>query len=399
MRKLTDPQPTYHVPSDIPDIEEDRPVGNLIPSVGEDGWPRIVFGAATLGAGIYNTEDVLNSPEPLRTVRLALRYGIKGFDTSAYYGTSEIVLGAILRAVADEFPRESYKIEWRPKATKCGRYGNSAEDFDYSRGTIRKSIERSLERLGTTYLDVVFLHDTEFVCTPVRPADPTGNPTKVLEDPAHCAAWGLQPEDRDRVRGEGDQKIIDAFDELKKMKDEGTIRAIGLTGYPLPVLLRLGRLVAAKGNPPDIIMSYSHFNLQNHTFENFALLLRETGAKQLLVASPFNMGYFTDHTPDWHPAGAGMVKFKNSRLLPMCESWPGALPNVALGYALGQKSGAIEGVPLVAGFSRTSEVHEAVAVWREVENGGSEARKSLEAKVIEAIRGVGWENYSWKSPQ
>ncbi|KAG8747506.1 hypothetical protein FRC10_000642 [Ceratobasidium sp. 414] len=429
MRKLTDPQPTYHVPSAIPDVEEDRPVGNPIPSIGE-GWSRMVFGAATLGAGIYNTEEVLNSPEPLRTVRLALRYvlkqrfdagsdlvdsyGIKGFDTSAYYGTSEIVLGAILRAIADEFPRESYKIvsalepeqEQTPKqrvrwskATKCGRYGTLAEDFDYSRGAIRKSVEHSLERLGTTYLDVVFLHDTEFVCTPVHPADPTGNPVKVLEDPALCTAWGLRPEDRDRVHGEGDQKIVDAFDELRKMKDEGTIRAIGLTGYPLPVLLRLGRLVAAKENPPDIIMSYSHFNLQNHTFENFAPLLRETGAKQLLAASPFNMGYLTDRTPDWHPAGAEMVGFKNRRLLPMCESWPGALPNIALGYALGQKSEAMGGVPLVAGFSRTSEVHEAVAVWREVENGGSKARKSLEAKVVEAIREAGWENYSWKSPQ
>jgi diketogulonate reductase-like aldo/keto reductase len=37
-------------------------------------------------------------------------YGIRAFDTSAYYGASEIVLGSILRAIAEEFPRESYKI-------------------------------------------------------------------------------------------------------------------------------------------------------------------------------------------------------------------------------------------------------------------------------------------------
>jgi hypothetical protein len=30
MRKLTDPQPTYQVPSNIPDVEEDRPVGEAI---------------------------------------------------------------------------------------------------------------------------------------------------------------------------------------------------------------------------------------------------------------------------------------------------------------------------------------------------------------------------------
>lgn len=393
MLKLTDPQPTYEVPQNIPDGEEDRPVGNLIPTIGEGQWPRIVVGTATLGAGIYNSEELVNSPEPFRTVRLALRYGIRAFDTSAYYGTSEIVLGAILRAVADEFPRESYKI-----ATKCGRYGGPAEDFDYSRDTIRKSVERSLKRLGTTYLDVMFLHDTEFVCTPVWPADPTGNPIKVLEDPSLQATWGLRPEDRDRVHGDGDQKIVDAFDELKKMKEQGLIRAIGLTGYPLPVLLRLGRLVAAKGNPPDIIMSYAHWNLQNHAFDVYAPLFRETGAKELLTASPLNMGYLTPSPPSWHPASTEMIAFKDENLIPMCREWPGGLPNVALGYALAKTSGAMAGVPLVTGFSRTREVHEAVAVWREVENGSSEARKSQENVVIEALREAGWENHSWRSP-
>jgi D-arabinose 1-dehydrogenase len=84
--------------------------------------------------------------------------------------------------------------------------------------------------LGTTYLDVVFLHDVEYVCTPVHPKDPTGNPVKALDDHAVGAAWGLNAEDRDRVHGDGDQKIVDAFDELKKMKDEGVIHKIGFSG-------------------------------------------------------------------------------------------------------------------------------------------------------------------------
>lgn len=117
------------------------------------------------------------------------------------------------------------------KATKCGRYGLSASDFDYSRETIRASIQRSLERLGATYLDVVSLHDTEFVCTPVHPEDPTGNPVKVLEDEDTGRAWGLGKGLEETVHGEGDQKILDAFDELRRMKEEGLIREIGLTGW------------------------------------------------------------------------------------------------------------------------------------------------------------------------
>ena len=38
------------------------------------------------------------------------RYGIRAFDTSAYYGPSEIVLGGVLKALKTEFPRESYKL-------------------------------------------------------------------------------------------------------------------------------------------------------------------------------------------------------------------------------------------------------------------------------------------------
>jgi hypothetical protein len=41
---------------------------------------------------------------------LLLRYGINAFDTSPYYGNSEITLGAILGALAKEHPRSSYSL-------------------------------------------------------------------------------------------------------------------------------------------------------------------------------------------------------------------------------------------------------------------------------------------------
>jgi diketogulonate reductase-like aldo/keto reductase len=33
-----------------------------------------------------------------------------------------------------------------------------------------------------------------------------------------------------KVWGEGDQKVLDGFKELQKMKDEGLIKSIGITG-------------------------------------------------------------------------------------------------------------------------------------------------------------------------
>lgn len=37
-------------------------------------------------------------------------YGINAFDTARYYGPSEYVLGNILQALKEEFPRSSYQI-------------------------------------------------------------------------------------------------------------------------------------------------------------------------------------------------------------------------------------------------------------------------------------------------
>jgi len=90
------------------------------PPLGPLEFPALVFGAAALSA-VYNDESWLQSDIPLRTVRLALRYGLTAFDTSPYYGVSEIVLGQILNdpRIALEFPRSSYKIVRHPRADRC----------------------------------------------------------------------------------------------------------------------------------------------------------------------------------------------------------------------------------------------------------------------------------------
>lgn len=109
--------------------------------------------------------------------------------------------------------------------TKCGRYG--LLDFDYSPTRIRSSVENSLRRLQTDYLDTVYLHDIEFVCTPVTPRK-SGNHMAALAD--EKVEYGLAEGDEGRIRGDGDQKVLDAFAELRKLKEEGKVKHIGITG-------------------------------------------------------------------------------------------------------------------------------------------------------------------------
>lgn len=109
--------------------------------------------------------------------------------------------------------------------TKCGRFG--LNDFDYSPPRIRQCVLESLERLQTTYLDAVYLHDVEYVATAVR-SKAAGNHATALDTEA--AAYGLAKGDEAKIWGEGDQKILDAFAELRKLKQEGIVKHIGITG-------------------------------------------------------------------------------------------------------------------------------------------------------------------------
>ena len=88
---------------------------------------------------------------------MALDLGINFIDTSPFYGRgmSEVLLGIALRDV----PRDSYLL-----GTKLGRY--SLTHFDFSARRVDESVHVSLHRLGTDHLDILLLHDVEFVELP-----------------------------------------------------------------------------------------------------------------------------------------------------------------------------------------------------------------------------------------
>ncbi|MFK4640873.1 D-threo-aldose 1-dehydrogenase [Paenarthrobacter histidinolovorans] len=123
------------------------------------------------GAGIGNLYKAIPDGEALATVLAAWDAGIRYFDTAPHYGLglSEQRLGAVLR----DKPRDEFMI-----STKVGRLlepnaagGRDSEGFDvpatsrrvwdFSEAGIRRSIEDSLERLGLSHVDIVYLHDPD----------------------------------------------------------------------------------------------------------------------------------------------------------------------------------------------------------------------------------------------
>jgi len=113
--------------------------------------PPLICGTATFNTQ-YNSDPYSMPCNAIIAAALALN--IRAFDTSPYYGPSESLLGNALKASGAE--RSSYLL-----LTKVGRIASS--EFDYSAHWVRHSVNRSLERFNTSYLDVVYCHDVEFV--------------------------------------------------------------------------------------------------------------------------------------------------------------------------------------------------------------------------------------------
>src|SRR5579862_6768115 len=110
---------------------------------------EIGFGASPLGNEFRQTDPA----EGVRAVHAAIDQGINFFDVSPYYGRTlaEKRLGVALGG-------KRYRVIL---ATKCGRY--DVASFDFSAARLRASIDESLTRLRTGYIDLWQAHDVEFV--------------------------------------------------------------------------------------------------------------------------------------------------------------------------------------------------------------------------------------------
>lgn len=212
-----------------------------------------------------------------------MKRGVNVFDTSPYYGAThaETVLGRALRLL----PRNEYVL-----CTKVGRYGSAT--FDFSAERVTKSVEESMSRLGVEYLDVVQCHDVEFVNL--------------------------------------DQIITETIPALKKLKDNGKIRAIGFTGYPLEIYPYI--LSCCDPGSIDVILSYCHYNLQNDRLKLLLPALKRFGVG-VFNASVLGMGLLTPSGgPDWHPAD-DETKNLCEQASAACVEQGENLPNVALKYS------------------------------------------------------------------
>ncbi|KAI1333620.1 Aldo/keto reductase [Xylariaceae sp. FL0016] len=354
--------------------------------------PPLILGTAT-----FNTQYVENPFElpSVSIVSRALDLGVAAFDTSPYYGPSEIILGGALAhpSITSKHARSSYFL-----VTKAGRI--SGDEFDYSPSWVRYSVHRSLRRLHTPYLDLVYMHDVEFVSS---------------------------------------AEVLAAVAELRRLRDEGIIRYVGISGYPVDVLCALAELVLREtGEPLDAVLSYSHFSIQNTTLGAPRAMdrLEGAGVDVVLNASMLGMGLLTTRGADagpmasWHPSPEGLRQACQD-LVPVAVAAGEKLEVVAIRWALDNwsRAGAVKGVGApgklpdgrqigvsVMGVSNVAELEETYRVFNSVVEGLAPEhatdtdlvrRRQWSLDRREKIQGVvermwavlgEWKDFSWSSP-
>ena len=285
------------------------------------------FGASPLG----HEFGLINPDEGKRAVHYAVERGINYFDVAPYYGRTlaETRLGEALVGYRDKVIL----------ATKVGRY--DTDQFDFSAERIVKSVEESLTRLKTDYVDVFQVHDIEF--------------------------------------GDKEQIINETLPAMHKLKEAGRVRLVGMTGYPLYLLKDVAEAVEV-----DTVLSYCRYNLMDTSMDDVLTPVAKRKDIGLINASPLHMRVLTEKgAPDWHPAPKKVLEV-GQQVARYCRSQGVDIADLAMQFALQHDYVSTT----LVGMSKVKHVD------RNVKAVGVAPDPELLAEVLEMIKPVA--NICWK---
>ncbi|EAQ84720.1 hypothetical protein CHGG_08734 [Chaetomium globosum CBS 148.51] len=350
-----------------------------------------------LGTATFNTQYVSDPHSmPYRDiVARALSLGVNAFDTSPYYGPSETLLGTALNDLMNPTTTTTPPTVPLPRSSFF---------------LITKA-----GRLASTSFD-------------------------------YSPSW---------TAGE----VLAAVRELRRLRDEeGVVRYVGISGFPVDTLCALAEMVRAEtGEPLDAVLSYGHFTVQNRALglpwvggeevvQGGDGRRRRVGEDQtravdvVLNASILGMGLLTsrgipadppsDKTDSllvhWHPSPPEL-RIACKKLAELSAAAGERLESVAIRWAIAEwariAAAAGLGVDIAApgvgpqkvgvtvcGVTTIGELEETVAEWRGVlaslALGGSDEvyGPARQEKVLSLVRNElwpalqSWLDYTWDSP-
>lgn len=279
-------------------------------SIGRGGLsaPVLSFGSAPIG----NLFKEVSEDVAIDAIQAAWETGVRYFDTAPHYGLG-LAEHRVGKALAD-YPRDQYLI-----STKVGRLlqetdaypgendladgfmvpKNKVRIYDYSADAVKRSIEDSLRRMNTDYIDIIFVHD---------------------------------PDDHYQ------EALHGAFPALSKLRDEGVIKSFGAGMNQAEMLTEFVRHTDL-----DVIMLAGRYTLlEQHSLDNLLPLAAERKVS-IVAAGVFNSGLLSkdrpaaDATYNYAPAPVELINRVN-QMADVCEAHGVTLPAAAAQFPLGHKT-------------------------------------------------------------
>jgi D-threo-aldose 1-dehydrogenase len=223
------------------------------------------------GVPLGNEFEVITDEEAYKTLDAAWSAGIRYYDVSPWYGLglAERRFGYYLH----NKNRDEYVLSSKVgKLLKASRKNDARSNFpfspspnnvvfDYTAEGVRRSVEDSLQRLGVSNLDIVFVHDLS-------------SDNKLLPTP-----W--QQQFAIALQG--------AFPALDQMRSEGIIKGWGIgVNTPEPILRVMQEA------DPDVCLLASQYSLIEHAnaLNNIFPVARERNVK-FVIGSSLNAGFIS----------------------------------------------------------------------------------------------------------
>lgn len=225
----------------VPDPSSRRPLGRTGLSVSP-----ICVGCAPLGSMPEAFEYSVSEQRAFETLRAVFESPLNFLDTAASYGDgeSERRIGEVLEEVGG-LP------EGLVLATKADRDPNTS---DFSGEQMRRSVERSLRLLGLDRLQLVYLHDPEYLNEPGR------EPFEYMMSPGG------------------------PVETLAGLRDEGVIEHLGIAGGPVDLMIRF-----VETDLFEAVITHNRYTLVNQTAEPLLEVTVERGVAAL-NAAPYGSG-------------------------------------------------------------------------------------------------------------
>ena len=266
--------------------------------------PLALTGLGFGGSVIGNLYRSVSDGEAEAAVAAAWDAGIRYFDTAPHYGLglSERRLGTALRGR----PRDEYVLSSKvgrllvPNEAPEGRDSDGFDvpddlrrQWDFSRDGVLRSIEESLNRIGTDHLDIVYVHD---------------------------------PDDHWR------QAADEAMPTLAQLRDEGVVGAIGAGMNQSAMLTRFLR-----ETPADLVMLAGRYTLLDQGALDDVLPAAVEHGKSVVAVGVFNSGLLAGDRPasgmkyDYRDAPAHLVA-RAQAIAEVCEQHGTTLPAAAIAF-------------------------------------------------------------------